>query len=165
VPEEIDLTLDLHGWVQVDDLLRQMRRNGHPWSKEKLIEIVETSDKQRFTLSPNGRKIRAAQGHSVDVDLGLLTIEPPKFLYHGTASANLDSIFADGLYSGRRRQVHLSSDPNTAEQVGTRHGRPIVLRVEALLMYADGLEFQKADNGVWLTDQVPRKYIGFGMIE
>lgn len=162
-PEEIDLKLDSQGWLLVDDLLRQMRRHGRRLSKEKLIEIVEKSDKQRFTLSPNGRKIRAAQGHSVNVDLGLPISEPPELLYHGTASANLDSIFANGLNPGRRRQVHLSVYPIIAEQVGTRHGRPVVLRVSALLMHEHGFAFQKADNGVWLTDQVPSKYLGFGM--
>jgi len=162
-PEELDLKLDSQGWVLIDDLLRQMRRHGRRLSKEKLTEIVETNDKQRFTLSPDGRKIRAAQGHSVNVDLGLPTIEPPKFLYHGTAGANLDSIFADGLHSGRRRQVHLSLSPITAKQVGTRHGRPVVLRVEAGCMHRDGFAFQRADNGVWLTDQVPSKYLGFGI--
>ncbi len=162
-PGEIDLKLDSQGWVLVDDLLRQMRRHGRRLNKENLNEIVEQSDKQRFTLSPNGRKIRAAQGHSVNVDLGLPTSEPPEILYHGTASANLDSIFAKGLNPGRRRQVHLSVNPITAEQVGTRHGRPIVLRVAALTMHHDGFAFQKADNGVWLTDQVPSKYLGFGM--
>jgi len=162
-PEEIDLKLDSQSWLLVDDLLRQMRRHGRRLSKEKLIVIVEQSDKKRFTFSPDTRKFRAAQGHSVNVDLGLPISEPPATLYHGTASANLDSIFAKGLNPGRRRQVHFSVNPITAEQVGTRHGRPIVLRVAALIMHDDGFAFQKAENGVWLTDQVPSKYLGFGM--
>ncbi|TNF14656.1 MAG: RNA 2'-phosphotransferase [Rhodobacteraceae bacterium] len=160
-PDEIGLSLGEQGWVRVDELLRAMKKAGRPLTRSQLEEIVATNDKSRFTL--RGDMIRAAQGHSVDVDLGLLPLEPPETLYHGTASRNLDAIFATGLVSGRRRQVHLSPDPATGLRVGERHGKPTVLRVDAGRMHADGYAFYRADNGVWLTDEVPACYLGFGM--
>ncbi|MDA7963926.1 RNA 2'-phosphotransferase [Ruegeria sp.] len=163
-PEEIGLQLDRHGWVRVEDLLRKLKKANRKLSRDELVQLVEGNDKKRFTLSDDGQRIRAAQGHSIDVDLGLEPQRPPDELYHGTASANLDAIFADGLNPGRRKQVHLSLDPDTAERVGQRHGKPVVLRVEAQRMYEDGFEFFRADNGVWLTDKVPATYLGFGMI-
>ncbi|MEP6020375.1 MAG: RNA 2'-phosphotransferase [Paracoccaceae bacterium] len=163
-PEEIDLQLDKHGWVEVDQLLRKMKKANRRLNREELIQIVEANEKKRFTLSEDGLRIRAAQGHSIDVDLGLQALRPPNELYHGTASANLDAIFADGLNSGRRQQVHLSLDQETAERVGQRHGKPVVLRVEAEKMFKDGFVFFRADNGVWLTDEVPTRFLGFGQI-
>ncbi|OOY18940.1 RNA--NAD 2'-phosphotransferase [Thioclava sp. DLFJ5-1] len=160
-PDEIGLSLGEQGWVRVEELLRAMKKAGRPLTRSQLEEIVATNDKSRFTL--RGEMIRAAQGHSVDVDLGLPALEPPETLYHGTASRNLDAIFATGLVSGRRRQVHLSPDPATASRVGERHGKPTVLRVDAGRMHADGYAFYRADNGVWLTDEVPASYLGFGM--
>ncbi|WP_300073232.1 RNA 2'-phosphotransferase [uncultured Ruegeria sp.] len=161
-PDEIDLQLDKQGWARVDDLLRKLKKANRKLSRDELFRLVESSDKRRFTLSEDGLRIRAAQGHSIDVDLGLAAQRPPDELYHGTASANLDSIFSDGLNPGQRRQVHLSLDPGTAEGVGQRHGKPVVLRVEAQRMFEDGFEFFRADNGVWLTDKVPAVYLGFG---
>ncbi len=164
-PELIDIRLDREGWVQVDELLRKLKKAGHTLSREQLRHIVDTNDKKRFTLSPDGRRLRAAQGHSIDVDLGLPAIAPPNTLYHGTASQNLDKIFEEGLKAGRRRQVHLSPDPENATRVGRRHGRPVVLRVDAGRMHADGCIFFRADNGVWLTDCVPSEYLGFGAMQ
>ena len=161
-PEEIGLQLDQHGWVRIDDLLRTLKRANRKLSRDELIQLVENNDKKRFTLSEDGLRIRAAQGHSVNVDLGLEPRCPPDELYHGTASANLDAIFSDGLNPGRRHQVHLSLDPDTAKRVGQRHGKPVVLRVEAQRMFEDGFLFYCADNGVWLTDKVPAVYLGFG---
>lgn len=162
-PEEIGLRLDQNGWANVEDLLRKMKKAGRRLSREELVAVVETNDKKRFTLSEDGRNIRAAQGHSIEVDLNLTPEKPPNELYHGTASANLDSIFMDGLKPGRRQQVHLSLDPDTARRVGQRHGKPTVLRVDSAGMYTGGYEFFQADNGVWLTDEVPAAYLGFGI--
>lgn len=161
-PEEIGLRMDAHGWARVDDLLRKMKKAGRRLSREELIHIVATNDKKRFTLSEDGRKIRAAQGHSIAVDLALKAREPPAKLYHGTASANLDAIFSQGLRPGNRQQVHLSLDPETALRVGRRHGKPVVLRVNSAAMHGAGYVFYRADNGVWLTDAVPPAYLGFG---
>jgi putative RNA 2'-phosphotransferase len=161
-PEEIGLQLDTHGWVRVDELLRKLKQANHKLSRDELIQLVENNDKKRFTLSDDGLRIRAAQGHSVNVELGLEPQRPPDELYHGTASANLDAIFSDGLNPGRRQQVHLSLDPDTAVRVGQRHGKPVVLTVAAQRMFEDGFLFYCADNGVWLTDRVPAVYLGIG---
>jgi putative RNA 2'-phosphotransferase len=163
-PELIDIRLDPNGWVQVDELLRSLKKAGRKITERQLVEIVETNDKRRFTLSDDGHRIRAAQGHSVEVDLGLPSVVPPETLYHGTASQSLDAIFQTGLNPGRRRQVHLSSDPETANKVGQRHGKPTVLRVDAAAMHAAGHLFYRADNGVWLTVTVPASYLGFGIV-
>lgn len=161
-PGRIGISLDRQGWVAIDELLRAIRKAGHRLDRAALTEIVETNDKRRFSISADGRRIRAAQGHSIEVDLGLEPRQPPELLYHGTASASLDAIFAEGLKPGRRRQVHLSADPVTAEAVGRRHGKPVVLTVAAGRMHGEGHVFVQADNGVWLTDAVPREHLGFG---
>lgn len=160
-PNLVGLTFATGGWVQVDDLLRGMKKAGHRITLDELHQIVAENDKQRFTLSEDGRRIRAAQGHSIAVDLELAATEPPAFLFHGTTSANLDAIFASGLTPGRRQHVHLSSDQGTAMRVGARHGRPVVLRIDAAGMHSDGFILCRADNGVWLTLSVPPKYLGF----
>ncbi len=161
-PEEIDLQLDEHGWARVDNLLRKLKEANRKLSRDELFQLIDNNNNKRFTLSDDGQRIRAAQRHSIDVDLGLDTQRPPDELYHGTASTSLDAIFSDELNPGRRKQVHLSLDPDTAERVGQRHGKPIVLRVEEPRMFEDGFEFFRADNGVWLTNKVPAVYLGFG---
>ncbi len=158
-PESIGIELDSQGWVSVDDLLRQAAKAGHTLSRGQLQEIVDTNEKKRFTLSEDGSRIRAAQGHSVAVDLGLESREPPAMLYHGTATRFLESITNEGLKPGSRQKVHLSLDEATAVMVGQRHGKPMVLKVDSARMYADGLEFWQAENGVWLTDTVPPQYL------
>lgn len=160
-PEAAGLMLGPGGWVPVEDLLRGMKRAGHAMTMTDLRRIVEENDKQRFTLSDDGSRIRAAQGHSVAVDLALPSAAPPAELFHGTAAASLDAIFVEGLKPGRRQHVHLSMDIATAIRVGQRHGRPVVLRIDAAGMYAAAHSFWQADNGVWLTDAVPRAFIGF----
>jgi putative RNA 2'-phosphotransferase len=160
-PDSLGITLDAQGWTPVDILLSKLKKAGHPLTRDELQTLVDTNDKKRFTLSEDGRTIRAAQGHSVDVSLGLEPSTPPDVLFHGTATANLDSIFEKGLLAGGRQQVHLSTDRDTAVKVGTRHGRPVVLTVNAAKMHADGVPFFKADNGVWLTDAVLPAYLAF----
>lgn len=160
-PEAAGIVLGPGGWVLVDDLLRGMKRSGHGLSWDDLRQIVAENDKQRFTLSDDGCRIRAAQGHSVAVDLALPVAVPPAELFHGTAATSLDAIFAEGLKPGRRQHVHLSVDVATAIRVGQRHGRPVVLRINAAGMHAVAHTFWQADNGVWLTDAVPRAFIGF----
>lgn len=160
-PELVGLTLGAGGWVLVDDLLRGMKRAGHPLKRDALGVLVADSDKRRFTLSEDGRRIRAAQGHSVAVELDLPPATPPEELFHGTAAASLDAIWAEGLKPGKRQHVHLSSDPETATRVGQRHGRPVVLKIATGKMHADGHTFWQADNGVWLTDHVAPAYLSF----
>jgi putative RNA 2'-phosphotransferase len=158
-PESIGLSLDANGWADVEELLTNARKAGRRIDLATLQEVVAQNDKRRFTLSKDGRRIRAAQGHSIAVDLALVPSEPPPQLYHGTATRNLDAILAEGLKPGRRQQVHLSLDPETARKVGQRHGKPAILTVDAAAMQRDGHRFVRADNGVWLTDTVPVRYL------
>jgi len=128
-------------------------------SPEVLEEIVSTNDKQRFTLSPDRLRIRAAQGHSVDVDLRLKTMVPPQVLYHGTVRKNMAAILREGLLPMRRHAVHLSATKETARAVGSRRGAPLVLIIDSYSMNRDGYQFHLADNGVWLTASVPPRYL------
>lgn len=158
-PGEIGLALGEGGWVSTDELIARARAHGQGLTPEILREIVATNDKKRFTLSSDGMRIRAAQGHSVAVDLELTPVVPPGVLYHGTAASVLDRILAEGLKPQTRRHVHLSADRETARKVGMRHGRPVILLVAAGRMGDDGLLFYQADNGVWLTGPVAPIYL------
>lgn len=143
----------------MDELLAAAERNGFPISYDELIACVETNDKKRFSFDETGDRIRANQGHSVDVDLQLEEKEPPAVLYHGTVERFLPAIWAEGLMKGKRHHVHLSRDVATAQRVGARRGSPVVLRVDAARMYRDGCTFFVSANGVWLTDSVPAEYL------
>ncbi len=158
-PEAIGLELDEAGWAPVAELIRLAGEHGRELSESLIREVVETNDKRRFSLSEDGQRIRARQGHSVRVDLGLEPVAPPDVLFHGTAKRFLDSILRHGLIKGKRHHVHLSSAEATARAVGQRHGSPVVLRVRAGRMQRDGHAFFVSENGVWLTDHVPVEYL------
>jgi len=158
-PEAIGIALETGGWIDVDALLQAMNAAGKPLVRDVLEEVVSTNDKQRFAFSDDGTKIRASQGHSVQIDLGLQPITPPDTLYHGTATRFLNSILSSGLQPQSRRHVHLSADEPTALRVGQRHGKPVILRVDAGAMHADGHTFFLSANGVWLTAAVPPAYL------
>lgn len=158
-PERIGLTLDEAGWVEVEALLAACARNRFPFTRSELDHVVATNDKQRFAFDPTGRRIRANQGHSVPVDLGLPVVEPPEFLFHGTVERSLPAIRTEGLRSMNRHDVHLSPDVETARRVGARRGKPVILTIESGRMSADGHEFRRSTNGVWLTPTVPPTYI------
>lgn len=158
-PERIGLRPDPAGWVGVADLLAACRLHRMPITEAELREIVERNDKKRFAFSPDGLRLRASQGHTIAVDLGLPDTEPPGVLYHGTVGASLEAIFADGLRPMDRHAVHLSPDVATATRVGARRGRPVILAVDAARMAADGHRFQVTDNGVWITGHVPPGYL------
>jgi putative RNA 2'-phosphotransferase len=160
-PETVGLELDEGGWVRVDELLAACRRHGRPISRAQLEAVVRSSDKQRFSFSRDGLRIRANQGHSVPIDLGLAPVAPPELLYHGTVARFLDAIRQEGLLRGKRHHVHLSADEPTARRVGRRRGAPVVLVVESGRMHRDGLTFYRSANGVWLTDAVPPEYLRF----
>lgn len=160
-PESVGLELDDAGWVDVDDLLAAASRAGVAMDRATLQRVVAENDKQRFALSPDGLRIRASQGHSVTVELGLQPVVPPEVLFHGTADRNVKSIRQQGLIPGRRTHVHLSADEATAVNVGRRHGRPVVLRVRAGEMHRAGHAFFRSDNGVWLTAAVPPGHLDF----
>jgi putative RNA 2'-phosphotransferase len=158
-PAAFGITLDSAGWVGVDTLLSALREHGYRISRKELQQLVATSDKQRFALDPATDRIRANQGHSVKVDLGLPPAVPPAQLYHGTPVRNVDSILRDGINRGSRHDVHLSADIETARRVGARRGRYAVLAVDARAMHQDGYQFSVSNNGVWLTRQVPARYL------
>ena len=158
-PDSIGLNLDSQGWASVDELICYASKDGKRLTHELIAEVVANNDKQRFVLSPDGQRIRANQGHSISIDLGLQPITPPATLYHGTATQFLKSIERDGLKPRNRHHVHLSSDIATARAVGQRHGMPAILVIDAQRMGEDGCVFYCSDNGVWLTDSVPPRYI------
>jgi putative RNA 2'-phosphotransferase len=158
-PERIDLSLDQSGWASVEQLIEASRRRGVEFTLEELQNVVASNDKKRFSLSEDGLRIRANQGHSIEVELGYAPTAPPGILYHGTAERFLTSIKQQGLIKGKRRHVHLSADLDTAMKVGRRHGKPVVLRIEAGRMSQDGFIFYLSTNGVWLTDRVPVQYL------
>lgn len=161
-PEVIDVELDEEGWLCIDKLIEQANAHGTTFTLELLHEIVATNDKKRFALSDDGLRIRASQGHSVaGVKLDLEQKTPPETLYHGTVEPFIESIRATGLQKRSRHHVHLSSDKVTATKVGTRRGKPIILRVAAKAMHRDGHAFYLSANGVWLVDAVPTTYLTF----
>lgn len=151
-PDSVGLTLDDAGWVPVEKLLKTMGL-----TRAQLEDVVAHNDKQRFTI--DGDRIRANQGHSVDVDLGLEPVLPPQRLYHGTVARSLDSIREKGLVKGARHHVHLSADRQTATKVGARRGKPVILEVDSAGMAAAGFVFYRSANGVWLTDSVPPSFL------
>ncbi len=158
-PDAIGLTLDPQGWVSIDELVKKGNAAGMQFGREELLHVVATSNKKRFSLSNDEQRIRAAQGHSAAVELGLSPQEPPNILYHGTATRFVHSILSEGLKPQARQQVHLSIDEATARRVGQRHGKPVILKIEAFRMHAMGFKFFLADNGVWLTDLVPPQFL------
>lgn len=151
--------LDREGWCQVSDLLAGAAGHGQDLTANELLEIVATNDKSRFTLSPDGLRIRAAQGHSVEVDLKLRTKVPPSVLFHGTVRKNLPAILKEGLRPMSRHAVHLSATKEAALAVGARRGAPVILVVDSYAMNRDGYQFQQAENLVWLTAAVPPRYL------
>lgn len=156
-PDAIGITLDEHGWANVDELIAGISKTQR-FDMAMLEEIVATDDKQRYSFNEDKTLIRANQGHSVPVDVELERISPPKYLYHGTGEKYVASIEVQGLIPKSRLYVHLSSDYNTAEKVGSRHGKPVVYRISAEKMAKDGYVFYKSVNGIWLTKEVPVKY-------
>lgn len=149
-----DYQFDEHGWREVSDLIAN-----HGYTMELLDEIVETNNKKRYEYSEDKSKIRARQGHSINVDVELKEVIPPDILYHGTAETTLSTIMKEGIIKGSRLHVHLSQTEETALNVGKRHGKPVVLRINAGQMNQDGIKFYLSNNGVWLTEYVSPKYI------
>ncbi|UWU72976.1 RNA 2'-phosphotransferase [Bradyrhizobium huanghuaihaiense] len=158
-PDAIGLVLDSQGWASIDDLIAKADAAGTTFDRDDLLRVVAESDKKRFSLSADIERIRAAQGHSVSVELGLAAQEPPSVLYHGTATRFVEAILSEGLKPQARQQVHLSFDEATAQRVGQRHGKPHVFKVDAGGMHAKGFRFFRADNGVWLTNHVPPEFL------
>lgn len=158
-PEAIGLCLDKAGWINISELVKKACKAGRHLTTHLVIEIVAESDKQRFQISPDGLRIRACQGHSIPVELGIPEVEPPNIFYHGTARRNFATIRREGIRRGKRNYVHLSTDESGALEVGRRHGQPVVIMVQAAKMYQNGIKFFQAENGVWLTEYVAPEYL------
>lgn len=158
-PEVIGIELDEHGWADVGELLAGLNAGGHPLDEEGLERIVREDAKQRYSFSEDKTRIRANQGHSVNVDVELSEELPPEYLWHGTSERFLGMIFAEGLKPRRRLYVHLSADERTAYTVGARHGKPAVLRVRTGDMSRAGVTFFRSANGVWLVKSVPAEFL------
>lgn len=158
-PAAAGITLAPGGWVDVETLLEGLSSMGHPMTRTALEHIVDTDEKKRFTFSDDRTRIRAAQGHSVTVEMEYIAAAPPEFLYHGTASKYQSTIEDEGLKPMSRQFVHLSMDTETARNVGKRHGKPIIFEVATGDMHAAGHEFYQADNGVWLAASVPPEFL------
>lgn len=158
-PETIGIELDQNGWTDVDTLLKKSNDYGIKLDNETLKYIVESNSKKRFAFNETFDRIRASQGHSVEIELGYTSQKPPEILFHGTGEKSVQSILDKGLQKQNRQQVHLSANIETAIKVGQRHGKPFVFKVLAEQMFKDKIEFFISDNGVWLTDNVPTKYL------
>jgi putative RNA 2'-phosphotransferase len=158
-PDALGLELDAHGYASVDDVLAGLARRGHVLSGQELERLVTINDKQRFAFNGDGTLIRASQGHSIEVDLGYEPAQPPAVLYHGTATRFLEAIVEKGLIKMSRQHVHLSATEDVAVTVGKRHGKAVVIEVDAARMHGEGMAFYISQNGVWLTDHVPPSYL------
>ena len=158
-PESAGVTLDEHGWADVDGLIKGVCATGRKLDMETLERIVRENNKQRYSFNEDKTRIRANQGHSVDVDVQMQEAVPPDVLYHGTADRLLDDIREKGILKMSRRFVHLSKDMDTAEKVGARHGKPVVLVIDTAKMSADGYIFRISENGVWQSEDIPWRYV------
>ena len=158
-PGEIDLHLDENGWANVEELIQKMNAKGIRVNIKTMKTIVDSNDKKRFAFNEDMIMIRASQGHSIEIDLALMSAEPPEFLYHGTGEKNVEIILTEGIRKMKRQHVHLSGDKTTAANVGSRHGKPVVLTIRSGDMHKHGILFYLSANGVWLTDFIDVKYI------
>lgn len=158
-PETVGLSLDENGWVKVQNLRKACAEHGKSFTVAELEEVVATNDKKRFSFDETRTKIRANQGHSLDVEIEFEKRTPPEILYHGTAEINVGAIFSSGLQKMKRHHVHLSVDTETARTVGARYGKPVIFEVYTKGMLAENHEFFVSANGVWLTDEVPPKFL------
>ncbi|MBX7222425.1 MAG: RNA 2'-phosphotransferase [Blastocatellia bacterium] len=158
-PEALELELAAGGWVEVGQLLAACAARKFPITLVELQEVVATNNKKRFSFDDAGTRIRANQGHSVEVDLQLEPVQPLDCLYHGTGHNSVEKILQQGIFKMSRHHVHLSATVETARAVGARHGKPVVLVVDAVAMQRDGFTFYCSANGVWLVDEVPPVYL------
>ncbi len=159
-PQYIDIVLDEQGWANIDELIKKANQSREFITLDRsLIKlVVESNDKKRFTISEDSQRIRANQGHSININLQLRPLIPPEFLFHGTATRFLENILQEGLKSQERQYVHLSKDAEIAKSVGQRHGKAVILEIKALLMHKQSCKFYLAENGVWLTKKIDPIY-------
>lgn len=159
-PQAIGIDLDSQGWVDIDELIQAANQSGKIFDRELIQQVADTSEKKRFTISDDGLRIRAAQGHSTEsVQINYPQKIPPEFLYHGTATRFVESIKQQGLIPGQRHQVHLSQSVETALEVGKRYGKPHIFTINAKSMHDAGFVFYCSENNVWLTEKVPVEFL------
>ena len=158
-PEIVGLELDENGWADVKNLLEKSAANGNSFTRQELEEVVETNDKKRFAFNDAKTRIRASQGHSIEVEIEFDEKTPPEILYHGTAEKNVGAILQNGLQKMQRHHVHLSADKETARAVGTRYGKPVIFKIETEKMLAENFKFYISANGVWLVAEVPSEFL------
>ncbi len=158
-PEVANLNMDKQGWVSVAEIMHAMQKKASHFTFQTLEEVVRTNNKKRFAFNADKTKIRAHQGHSINIDLALPECCPPDILFHGTAVHSLPSIKKQGLKPQKRDHVHLSPDKETAYNVGIRHGQAVILLVDSQALYAAGHKFYHTENNVWLTAHIPPEYI------
>lgn len=158
-PEEVGIELDPNGWTNVKELIQKMNSHGKQIDLETLEIIIETNNKRRFSFNGDKSLVRANQGHSVEVDLGYSTKVPPKKLFHGTGAKYVESIYETGIQKRNRHHVHLSKDVETAISVGQRHGKAVIFEILSHEMFKEGFEFFESENGVWLTDEIPVRFM------
>ncbi|EOY7134189.1 RNA 2'-phosphotransferase [Clostridioides difficile] len=158
-PETIGIKLDKYGYADVNELIEKINNTGRNINIEILEQIVKEDNKQRYSFNDDRSKIRANQGHSINVNVELRELEPPKYLYHGTATRFLDNIKNEGIIKQSRLYVHLSRDIDTAIKVGKRHGTPVILKINTGKMYENGYKFYLSENNVWLCEYIPFEYV------
>ncbi|EJX2602088.1 RNA 2'-phosphotransferase [Clostridioides difficile] len=158
-PETIGIKLDDYGYADVNELIEKINNTGRNINIEILEQIVKEDNKQRYSFNEDRSKIRANQGHSINIDVELKELEPPEYLYHGTATRFLDNIKNEGIIKQSRLYVHLSRDIDTAIKVGKRHGTPVILKINTGKMYENGYKFYLSENNVWLCEYIPFKYV------
>ncbi|WP_343090162.1 RNA 2'-phosphotransferase [Clostridioides difficile] len=158
-PETIGIKLDDYGYADVNELIEKINNTGRNINIEILEQIVKEDNKQRYSFNDDKSKIRANQGHSINVNVELRELEPPKYLYHGTATRFLDNIKNEGIIKQSRLYVHLSRDIDIAVKVGKRHGTPVILKINTGKMYENGYKFYLSENNVWLCEYIPFKYV------
>lgn len=164
-PDKIGLTLDAQGWTSVEELIEKMQKAGENLNHGILEEVVANNNKKRFAFNEDKTRIRASQGHTIEIELGYEPKEPPEILYHGTAFKNIASILQKGILKGDRHHIHLSKDEETAMNVGNRHGKPVLLIIKAQRMFKDDIPFYCSENGVWLTEYIHPKYFSVKEME
>ncbi|RFS18899.1 RNA 2'-phosphotransferase [Chitinophaga silvatica] len=158
-PGAVELQLDEEGWANVTELINLCNKHNYHFKFEQLEQVVSENDKQRFAWNTDKSCIRASQGHSIEVELNLEPVIPPDVLYHGTVQQFLEAIFENGIKRMNRQHIHLSATLETAKQVGSRRGEPVILVVDSKAMFKDGYRFYLSANGVWLTDSIPSGYL------
>lgn len=158
-PELLNLKLEEGGWTDIKILIEKINKKNDNFTFQELEYVVENNDKQRFAFNEDKTKIRANQGHSTKVEMNYQPVLPPPVLYHGTATKNVESILKNGILKGNRQFIHLSIDVETAQKVGSRHGKPYIFKIETFKMQEAGIPFYCSENGVWLVDFIPKEFL------